>query len=161
MTPNELKQILNDIIPSVLTQSNLRKIGLETLDRVRVRTRLGRGVKSSDSEPQASHKLPVLKDSTVQRRQRLRKEGGLTGPNAIPSKSGLNRSGKLLNRMHTKISGNTIIIKLDSYGESVVKHLLEDDPDWEFLNLSKAEVKSIVYEFEKLLTDELKRRLAR
>lgn len=147
---------LKEVEEFVKTQSFLKQLGLDLVDRIRVRTRLGKGAKGID---QPAHNLPELKDSTKKRRRLLKNSGELTGPNAIPSKSGLNRTGKMLNRLHSRVSGSLLEIKLDSYGERVAKHLLERDPDWEFMNVSMPEYKGLIRDISDIIRKELQRRI--
>lgn len=144
-TLNDLSKAIGEIQQYTKTRRFLQQIGKVLVDRIRVRTRLGKGVKEENGNNfRNPHSLPRLKQQTVSRRQRLRRAGGLTGFGATPAKSGLNRSGKLLDRLHFKIEGRELIITLDPRGKIIAEKLMEDNPDWEFMNLSKPEFNYLV-----------------
>lgn len=157
MKINDIPSKLDSVVASVLNISFLKQLSLLIINRIRVRVRLGKGVKEQQGgQYQTAHQLPKLKESTKLRRKRLQRVGQLTGPNAQPNKSGLNRSGLLLNRIHSQVTGNSVKLKLDKRGADIIKYLTERDQDFEFFNLSKAEYNGIVRIIQDKIKDTIK-----
>lgn len=157
---NGLSIALKEISRAGTNKRLLRNIAKTLVKRIRTRTRLGKGVKPAIGDDfQKTHRLSRLKESTIQRRRRLKRAGGLTGPQAQPARSGINRTGRTLNRLHFSIFGNKLEIKLDQMGEKIVEHLLDIDPEFDFMNLSAAEFRFIIDEIEKEINKIIKRRL--
>lgn len=157
---NDLSNFADDIKRLQQNKAFLRKVGRLLTNRIRLRTKLGRGAKAPTGDTfRPSHKLPALKQSTKQRRRRLNREGKLTGRGATPARSGVNRSGKTLGFMHFRVKGRELNIKLDPRGIKVQDHLVEINPDYEFFNLSRAEFKFLVSLIGKELEKIANRRL--
>lgn len=156
MTIDEFTKALNQATAEIFKRRNLKGLGDDLVVRIRKRTRLGKGAKGIDHP---ATKLPPLKKNTVQRRKLAKRVGTLTGRGATPGKSGINRSGKTLNRMHSRVVGTTLEIKLDKDGEDVAKHLLRRDSQWEFMNLTKPEFKGLILGIERIIDKSIRRRL--
>ena len=139
---SDLASKLPKIISETIDKSLLDDIGNTSVSRIRKRTRSGRGVKENDGP---THKLPALKPKTVKERSRLKGKGQLTGPGATPGRSGVNRSGKTLNEMnYSVVNRSEVEIKLSPTGVKRAQTVAEVNPDYEFMNLSKSEIKALV-----------------
>lgn len=156
---NRVELSIRDIDQLVKSKTFKVRMSKSLINRIRRRTRLGKGVKEARSGFSKAHDLPRLKKQTVARRKRLKRAGGLTGPGATPGKSGLNRSGKLLNNMHYKIKREYLLLSLDKRGKVIADDLIEKNPDWEFFNLSQAEFNFLRSEIQREVNKLLKRRL--
>jgi hypothetical protein len=135
---DRISKLAQEAIDAATSKETLTSLGNALADKVKNRTRLGRGVKKDGA---ASHALPKLKEKTVVNRKRLKERGKLTGPGATPAKSGINRTGTTLESMTSKVTQNSIEIKLDSSGERVTKELIGLSDEFTFMNLSKPEIK--------------------
>ena len=148
---DEIKKLAKSIT-NLGSQSVLDPLGEELVDRIKKRTRLGKGVKDNFGP---SHALPKLQDKTKANRRRLKKQGKLTGPKATPAKSGLNRTGQMLDSMTHKSGENSLEIKLDALGEKKAEELIALDSQWTFMNISKAEFRGLLDSFVKSVQNKL------
>lgn len=109
------------------------------------RTRLGNGVIENLAP---THKLKKLKTSTVKERRRLKKIGFLTGPGATPAKSGLNRTGSLLEDIKLNVQKARVQFKLGTTDNvkkaQNLKKIVKTGNRYVFMNLSNAEFKSFL-----------------
>lgn len=153
MAITDLDKIIKKALEVATSKETLNKLGENLVDRIKKRTRLGNGVKENEG---GSHKLPSLKPKTVTRRKQLKKAGDLTGPRATPAKSGVNRSGQMLESMDHKVSSSTIEIGLDQEGTRKATDLIKQNPDFTFMNVSKAEVAGLADILENEITKKLK-----
>lgn len=133
---------LSDIgkIVTQALQSNtaLNNAGKSMKRAITKRTRLGYGVSENGAD---RHKLPNLSPKTVENRKRLKKAGKLTGPKATPGKSGLNRTGEMLESIKYASGKGKLEIRLgDAKQEQKAQDLVDLNPNYEFMNLSKPEI---------------------
>lgn len=134
---------ISRLIKKALTSKEVLEVGAKVaVESIPLRTRLGKGV----NEPEGStHLLPALKEKTKRNRRYLKSSGKLTGPGATPAKSGLNASGDLLTDMKYEIKSDSFDIKLaDVKQEEKLKNLLKINKNFQFLNLSRAEVNRMI-----------------
>lgn len=145
-------------IPKIITETVdkelMNDLGKESVERITRRTRVGKGVRKNEGP---THKLPKLKNRTVKERQRLKNKGELTGPGATPGRSGVNRTGKTLNEMEYVAGNSEVEIKLSKEGQRRARNIVKIDPDYEFMNLSKSEVKSLVKIIEEKVIQVIKK----
>lgn len=139
---DDIAKKLPQIIKETLDKKLLDDIGNTSVSRIRKRTRTGKGVKENDGP---THKLPSLKPSTIKRRQNLKSKGKLTGPGATPARSGVNQTGKTLNEMNYKVKGrDSVEIRLSPEGEKRAENIIGINSNYEFMNLSKSEIKALI-----------------
>jgi len=118
------------------------------------RTRLGKGVQNNLGP---THKLPNLKTKTVKNRSRLKKLGQLSGQGATPKKSGLNKSGDMLDSLTSNVGRGKVEIKLEPNQQDKANALLKIDPKYQFMRLSAAEFKRVL----KAMTKQIEQALSR
>jgi hypothetical protein len=143
-------------IGKLITQALESKVVLDEgakvlVESIPIRTRLGKGVKEAEGP---THALPNLKQKTKYNRKLLASKGELTGPGATPSKSGLNRSGDLLNSIKSIVTKGRIQVELNSNKEKQkAEHLLKIDPLYEFMNVSRAEMNRMIKAMSEKITE--------
>lgn len=152
---DKLSKITQIIKTAITKKSVLDAAGKSAVESIVKRTRLGRGVGKNLG---SSSPLPRLKESTVKTRKYLKQKGQLTGPNATPAKSGLNRTGELLNSVEYKISSGSVNIELaDKANKDKATDLIKIDKDYTFMNLSKPEFARMI----KAMSDQVAKILKR
>lgn len=128
--------------------------GEEAVESIKKRTRLGKGVKENLG---GSHKLPRLTTKTVTNRKLLKKKGELTGFGASPTKSAINRSGDTIDNVRFGVGKGKMVIDLKSNkAKTVAQNLLKIDPNYAFMNLSKAEFNRMIKKMSSVITEILK-----
>ena len=120
----------------VIVSDALRaKIGQYAVDRIKTRTRLGKGVKEFNTP---SEKLKPLSRAYIKQRVKDSKLSSQT----TPSKSNLTRSGGMLDSLTYKVSGDKVIIGFDkSSAERKAGYVSDERP---FLTLSTAEYNGLI-----------------
>lgn len=137
----DLQKIVLQAVKEVRKKENLQEAGELAIKAMKIRTRTGRGVNEPEGKTVA---LKKLEPTTKKVRRHLKKKGKLTGENAQPAKSGVNRSGKTLDSLHAEAKEGFLQIKLDAAGELVQKFLQQiDKARFTFMNLSKGEARII------------------
>jgi hypothetical protein len=137
----DIPLIVQSVVDEIKKKDNLQEAGDLVVERVKTRTRLGKGVITSGG---TATPLKALEPTTVEIRKSLKNQGKLTGPGATPAKSGINRTGSTLESLHAIASDSKVVIQLDVEGEKVAKRLLDLDRNgFTFMNLSKAELKAM------------------
>jgi len=154
----DLKDLANVFIKAIrAAESNatLNKIKDAIIPQIQTRTRLGKGVTKPEGN---TTNLKRLERKTKINRQGLKRKGQLTGPGAQPAKSGLNRSGQMLNSLKGKVSTSNIEITLDREGERKAVAVQKIDPNgFTFMNLSKGETKQVTDIIDDAVNDILKK----
>lgn len=146
---------IKDLIDNALKSKIVLEAGAEAAIRaIPTRTRLGKGV-SDNLGP--TNPLPALKNKTVRNRTRLKKIGQLTGPGATPKKSGLNKSGTLLDSLEVKIKPDGFEITVPPQEEKKVQALLKIDSKFQFMRLSAAEFNRVVTAMTKQVEQVIKK----
>lgn len=149
---SDIGKIIAQAVGSKKVLEEAANILLESIPK---RTRLGKGVKDAEGP---THQLPLLKQKTKYNRKLLAKDGKLTGPGATPAKSGLNKSGDLLNNLTSVVKKGEFDIKLkDTKEESKANYLLKIDPNYSFMNVSKAEMNRVIKAMSATITEILSR----
>lgn len=137
----KIQFIVETAIKEVEKKDNLKEAADVAIERMKKRTRLGKGVLKPEGQATS---LKPLEPSTVNIRKTLKKAGRLTGPGATPSKSGVNRTGATLESLHSVAKDGAVAIELDADGTKVAEDLIKIDKQrFTFMNLSKAEVKAM------------------
>jgi hypothetical protein len=128
---------------------------------IRIRTRLGSGVKSVGGTKQA---LKPLADSTKENRKRLKIQGKLSSLTS-PGKSNLTMTGQMLESLKgDAVSRGKGIIRLTGTrpeglsNEKLGEYVSEARP---FMNLTKSELKEIVDDIRKDALQRVRRALTR
>jgi hypothetical protein len=138
---NKINLLVQAAVNECTRKENLEEAANAVIERVKTRTRLGKGVNKPEGN---AVPLKKLEPKTVEVRKALQKAGKLSGTGAKPSKSGINRTGKTLDSMHAVAKNKEVTIQLDNDGEKVATELAAIDPSrFTFMNLSKAEVKAM------------------
>lgn len=108
----KLEKLINDALKGATRKKTLDEVGKLMADRIRLRTRLGKGV----SQPTGGSPKPLAKlaPSTVRGRASFK---GLSG-DTTPSKSNLTRTGELLDSITHKVEDNGFILYLEGQHES-------------------------------------------
>lgn len=146
---SDINKLIQVAIDTMKSKETMETLGKELSERIVKRTRLGKGVNKNLDPP---HPLPQLKKNTVTRRKALRKKGQLTGPRATPAKSGLNRTGKMLNDVVSVAKESELTIKLDSpESNKKARDLIDLNRNYTFLNVSKPEFKGMIKSFQEIL----------
>ena len=153
MAIDDIRKIIQSAVDTITDRRTLDKLGEDLVERIKTRTRTGKGVREPEARP---HRLPALKTNTKRNRRRLKRQGGLTGPGATPAKSGVNRTGTTLNSMSHRVQDNEIQIRLDAKGEDVAEDLIRIDKDYTFMNVSQPEIKAFVEALEKEIEKKIK-----
>lgn len=150
---NDITKIIQAAVDAVKDKTVLDKIGEDLVERIKTRTRTGKGVREPEGR---AHKLPDLKTKTKANRRSLKRSGKLTGKGAVPAKSGINRSGATLDSLKHTVSGDEIKIRLDSEGEMVAADLIKLNSDYTFMNISKPELKAVTEVLDKEIQKKIK-----
>lgn len=139
----QMQKAINQAAEEAKQPSNMRKLGQMVADMVRLRTRLGYGVRDTGRPRQ---RLKPLSEGY----RAQRKRGDLAGETSA-NKSNLTRKGKLLDSLDvTKVDhGRVEIGPTGSRNREVAKHVSEERP---FLNLSNTEEKRITDQSKELVT---------
>lgn len=134
---------IGKIIAQALQSKPVLEEGAKVIvEAVPLRTRLGKGVKEAEGP---ALPLPKLKTKTKSNRKLLAEKGELTGPGATPAKSGLNRTGDMLSGLKAIIKNGKFEIRLkDKQQEIKAGHVLKNNPDFAFMNISKAEMNRMI-----------------
>ena len=146
-----MDRIVQAVLNAALSKHTMSKVGVAAVERIRTRTRLGKGVTKNSTDPS---KLPKLKPQTVEVRKSLKRAGRLTGPNATPGKSALNRTGALLEDLDYVAGYGKLAIGLKSGEQRRIAAELQSS-GFVFMNLSKAEIKGL----SKIIREEVKKAL--
>lgn len=134
-----LDAITDRIIEAALGVDTMKKVARQAAERVRTRTRVGKGV---DSHGKSATPLPKLKDTTVDRRKRDQKAGNLSGPGARPARSSLTRTGEMLEALTPKwAEGKAEVVIVG--GEQNRKAREVQDLGFTFMNLSRGEIEGL------------------
>lgn len=149
----DIGKILSNAVKAVSNKRTLDKVGEDLVERIKTRTRLGKGVKKPEG---VAHQLPTLQPKTKRNRKSLKRSGKLTGPGATPAKSGINRTGETLESLDHEVGNKEIKIRLNSRGERVASELINQDRDFTFMNVSKPELNSIVETLDKEIQKKIK-----
>lgn len=151
----KLKDIGKIISQAFKSKRILDAAGASMTESIVKRTRLGKGVQDNKENPT---KLKKLETSTVRRRKQLKKAGQLTGPNATPGKSGLNRTGEMLNDVNYKASRGKldIFFKTEKSREKAF-WVQKNNPDFKFFFVSKPEFNRAL----KVITKEIQEALSK
>lgn len=137
----KLSDLPKIVAEALQSEEILDRAGKVATAAIPKRTRLGKGVKENLGP---THKLPKLRETTVNIRKKLKKEGGLTGPGATPGKSAINRTGEALNSIDYSVKGGELNIFLDSSQEKKVDDLIAIDNNYSFMKLSRAEFRAVL-----------------
>lgn len=139
---DDIAKLVSLAIEEVTKKENLEEAAIVAIERIKKRTRLGKGVTKPLAE---ATPLKKLEPSTVRVRKSLKSQGKLTGPGAKPSKSGINRTGKTLDGIFASAKTGQVEIELRPESQRVAEELLKiDSQRFQFMNLSKAEVKVMI-----------------
>jgi hypothetical protein len=142
----DISLLVQSAVDEIKDKNNLKEAAENTIERIQQRTRLGKGVNKPEG---SATPLKKLEPKTVEVRKSLKSAGKLTGKGASPAKSGINRTGKTLDSMHSVSKKGEVTIQLDKEGERVATEVQAIDPQrFTFMNLSKAEVTAMVKELE-------------
>ena len=155
---NAMKKALEEL----RKPENMKRYGEMLRDMIKLRTKLGDGVKKVGDPKQ---RLKALKESTKRDRERLKEKGKLS-QNTSPGKSNLTRSGDLLDSLKVK-SVSTGKVTIGPSGtredgltnEAVAKYVSEQGR--EFNNASKIELKRLNTEVKKDLRRLIKSQLTK
>jgi hypothetical protein len=118
------------------------------------RTRAGDGVQQNLG---SSHLLPRLTENTIKRREKLSKNGKLSGAGATPAKSNFTRSGDSLANIETKVSKGKIDVNLNEKDQHKLQDALQINPRYQFMRLSKVEFNQVL----DAITDKLSKALSK
>lgn len=147
---SQFKKRLEAAIREVESPESMAAIGKDVAERIRKRTRLGRGVSETNGEASPLKPLsPKYKE--------LRKETKLS-PQTSPGKSNLTRTGQLLDGLKvisTKI-GIAIIGWSSQRNREVAANVSGTRP---FLNLSKPEMNAVVRMFRERIQNALRKKV--
>jgi hypothetical protein len=147
----DLDKLIQQAIDSETILTKAAKILEET---VKARTRSGQGVLKNLG---TTHPLPELKESTVRRRNRLARNGGLTGPGAVPEKSGLNRTGELLNSVKVTPTKKQMEVTVGVDQVQKVDELLSINKKYQFMRISSEEFEKALKTIENKLDGLIKK----
>lgn len=147
---SKFKKRLEEAIRDVESPESMAAIGKEVADRIRKRTRLGRGVAETNGEA-----TPLKPLST--KYKELRKEVELSSQTS-PGKSNLTRTGQLLDGLKVisaKI-GIAIIGWSSQRNRDVAANVSATRP---FLNLSKPEMNAVAKIFRERIKNALRKKV--
>lgn len=132
-----LKDIIKSTVEKVLDDTLKDEIGKTVAERVKRRTRLGKGV---DKDGAKAEKLEKLSDRYIEKRSKNKSK---LSKETRPKKSNLTFSGDMLDNIDYKVEGDTIIIFIEG------KHN-NDKAQWvtdggrAFMNLSSPEQNEVI-----------------
>jgi hypothetical protein len=132
--PISVDELARIIVQAATGKETMDKVGKEAISRIQKRTRIG---KTPQGGPQKA-----LKESTVERRARLSKAGGLTGPGARPKKSAVNRTGEMLNDLTYNAQDGKLEVGFATSRQGDKSDKLHG-MGFSFMDLSKAEIKGL------------------
>jgi hypothetical protein len=136
---SDIGQIIADALGS---KTVLEEAGKVLVESIPLRTRLGRGVMDPEGP---THPLPKLAVKTKSNRKLLDKQGKLTGPGATPAKSGLNQTGALLSGLRFAVGRGKLEVRLkDAEQEEKAQNVLKINPQFQFMNVSNAEMNRMI-----------------
>lgn len=156
----QFQKSFNDSITLSLQPYNINKLAVQSRDRMIKRIRHGFSVKT---EGGTETFFPKLKQSTIERRDRLHREGKLS-KNTMTSLSNVTRSGELINETSLApfvsgegkggihLTGSRRDGKRNGYVAEQLRKL-----GFIFMNLSSKEVEGLVLDYAKILKIELTR----
>lgn len=144
----ELQKKIDKALDKVLDSSNMKEIGDDLADEIRVRTRLGYSVDSNNS---LQKKLKPLAESTIKHRQNLKKQGKLH-QDTTPKRSNLTMTGEMTDSIKAKPEKGGIKITANK----TAKYHENTRP---FLHLDKNQVKKWSRKIQQQLKSILERLL--
>ena len=134
---------MENVVKEFTNKDVMQQIGDYAVDRIKTRTRLGKGVKSTGSEAEP---LKPLKDSYREQRKRDKRSGKLSQFSS-PAKSNLTRTGQMLDSISVKATAQKVLLYFrgsrkdsDASNAEVAGFVSESRP---FFNLSKAELNGL------------------
>lgn len=143
--------ITDRILEAALGTETMKKVAQQAAERVRTRTRVGKGV---DSPGKSAKPLPKLKESTVARRKRDQKTGNLTGPGARPARSSLTRTGDMLDAITPKWAEGKAEVVIEGAEENRKAREVQD-LGFTFMNLSRGELDGLA----RIIKEEVRKKL--
>lgn len=103
-----LNKRLRRIIKDATRREFMKKLGKESRDNIKLRTRQGYGVNEKGGKREALRKLS---DPYIERRKTLKKQGKLsqkTSPRGVRGRSNLTKTGKMLDSLSYKVDGDSV-----------------------------------------------------
>jgi hypothetical protein len=148
-------------VKDTLSRTQLKVIGEEQKNKVKTRTRLGKGVSETTDR---LTRLKRLKDSTKETRKRYR--GRLHSQTTV-SKSNLTATGQLLDSLRTRVENNSVIIFLKDRRSTELSGSASTKTNSEvanyakkggrnFLELSSSEVNALIRDIRKRILDKIR-----
>lgn len=150
----DLRKKLQKLLDEIDTTETMKEVGEFVADRVRVRTRLGYGVKKDGDE---RDKLKKLSKPYVERRKALKEKGELS-QKTNPRKSNLTKTGQMLDSIKTVKAGKGFAeirpegprTDTDQNNEEIAQHVT--DAGRPFMKLSKPEKSGVLKVIEKKIS---------
>jgi len=142
------------LVKKSLNRSNIPKqVGEEAREIVKERTRRGFGVTKNEGKKQ---RLKKLEPSTRNIRKSVKKLGKLSSETSV-NKSNFTRTGQTLDNMKVMPSKSKVRVEVDSHGKQAIKTTEKISTKFNFVALSKSEVKVIKKSIEAELQKALKK----
>jgi uncharacterized spore protein YtfJ len=135
---NTIRKFFQSVLKDVARKEFLETVGQEMRDRIKTRTRLGKGVEAKGA---TASPLKKLSPGYQERRTRL-KEAGELSTKTTPKKSNLTKTGRMIDSVKYQVtSDNKVEIFVSSDQERKVK--ANADLGRKFLNFSDLDQKRI------------------
>lgn len=150
MSIEKIYKIVKAAVDAATSRKTKDRIGEEISEGIRTRTRSGQGVRKSEGDVT---RLPKLKNTTVKRREGLKRAGRLS-KDTSPETSNLTRSGKMLGSLRGRNTRKGVSIEMTP-GQA--KKAADLDSKFEFMNLSKNEKGQVV----EIIEDEIQKSIKR
>lgn len=145
--PLDLQKIINELTEAVIDKELKTLIGEYVVERIRKRTRLGKGVEEFRASPQTLKKLSA---NYIKQRKKSKLSSDTT-----PARSNLTKTGKMLNDLIFRIQGDSIIVEFKTKASARKAGFVSEDRP--FLTLSEPEYQGLV----KLVRREVLKKLRR
>lgn len=147
------------MVQTMLKREVFLEAGAKNIKRtIRKRTRQGDGVQENLGK---SNKLPSLKESTVKRREKLAKDGKLTGKGATPRRSNFTRTGDTLDNIQVKVSRARIDVNLAPADQHKLEDALQINKNYQFMRLSRVEFNEMIESMTKKIGNSLQKAVKR
>jgi len=150
--PGLIRKVLSRVTTSLRSRRIPAMVGRESAKIVKTRTRKGFGITNNEGKKQ---RLKKLENSTKKTRTRIKRLGQLSSETS-PRRSNFTRTGKTLDNIKVNPSNSKVEVTLDSHGKQAVRETSKISDKFNFMGLSKSEVKEIKKQIEAELQKALK-----
>lgn len=153
MNFDDLSKKLNQIIDEVQTKEFYEELGSTAVERIKTRTRLGKGVSKRGGQAET---LKPLAPTYIEDRQYLKQKGKLSSK-TTPSRSNLTKTGAMLDATTHKATNKEAVVTV--VGEEEKRKVKENaDLGRIYLNLSDLDIQALTKITERRVTEVIKRK---